>query len=45
MEVLLDEIVSTKEETRKLGIDVGDIVCFDPKNGYNSIGLHQEQIP
>ena len=31
MEVLLDEIVSTKEETRKLGIDVGDIVCFDPR--------------
>ena len=31
MEVLLDEMVSTKEETRKLGIDVGDIVCFDPR--------------
>ena len=31
MEVLLDEMVSTREETRKLGIDVGDIVCFDPR--------------
>ncbi len=31
MEVLLDEMVSTKEETRKLGIDVGDIVCFEPR--------------
>ena len=31
MEVLLDEMVSTKDDTRKLGIDVGDIVCFDPR--------------
>ena len=30
-EILLDEPVSTCEETRKLGIEVGDIVCFDPR--------------
>ena len=29
-EVVLDECVRTKEETEKLGIAVGDIVCFEP---------------
>ena len=38
-EVVLDEDVKTKEDTEKLGISVGDIVCFDPnvritKSGY-----------
>ena len=38
-EVVLDEDVRTKEDTEKLGIAVGDIVCFDPnvritKTGY-----------
>ena len=31
MEVVLDEVVSSKEDTEKLGIMVGDIVCFDPR--------------
>ena len=38
-EVVLDEDVKTKEDTEKLGITVGDIVCFEPnvrmtKSGY-----------
>ena len=31
MEVVLDERVSSKEETEKLGIMVGDFVCFEPR--------------
>ncbi|MBQ8626611.1 MAG: peptidase M42, partial [Agathobacter sp.] len=31
MEVVLDEVVHSKEDTEKLGIMVGDIVCFDPR--------------
>jgi len=31
MEVVLDEKVSSKEETEKLGIMVGDFVCFEPR--------------
>ena len=31
MEVVLDEQVSSKDETLELGIMVGDIVCFDPR--------------
>lgn len=31
MEVVLDEDVTTEEETRKLGIMEGDIVAFDPR--------------
>ncbi len=31
MEVLLDEVVHSKADTEKLGIMVGDIVCFDPR--------------
>ncbi len=31
MEVLLDEMTSSREQTKALGIDVGDIVCFDPR--------------
>jgi len=39
MEVVLDEDVQSASDTRKLGIEVGDIVCFDPrtrrtKSGY-----------
>ena len=30
-EVVLDEDVSSAEDTRKLGIQVGDYVCFDPR--------------
>lgn len=31
MEVVLDERVSSREETEKLGIMAGDFVCFDPR--------------
>ena len=31
MEVVLDEAVSSADDARKLGIEVGDIVCFDPR--------------
>lgn len=31
VEVVLDEIVKSKEDVEKLGISVGDIVCFDPR--------------
>ena len=31
MEIVLDEDVSSAEDTKKLGIQVGDIVCFDPR--------------
>lgn len=31
MEVVVDEDVKTKEDTEKLGICVGDYVCFDPR--------------
>ena len=30
-EVVLDENVSCADDTKKLGIEVGDIVCFDPR--------------
>ena len=30
-EVVLDELVSSADDTGKLGIQVGDIVCFDPR--------------
>ncbi len=31
VEIVLDEDVSSAGDTRKLGIEVGDIVCFDPR--------------
>lgn len=39
VEAVIDEDVSSADEVRKLGIEVGDIVCFDPrtvitKSGY-----------
>ncbi len=38
MEVVLDEDVSSAEDARKLGIEVGDIVCFDPRTRRTSSG-------
>ena len=32
MEVVLDEDVKTTEDTQKLGISAGDVVCFDPRS-------------
>ncbi len=31
VEIVLDENVSSAKETRELGIEVGDIVCFEPR--------------
>ena len=39
MEVVLDEFVSSKEETENLGIMAGDIVCFDPRTVITSKGF------
>lgn len=37
-EVLLDEPVTTEEQTRALGIETGDIVCFDPRTRLTASG-------
>ena len=37
-EVVLDENVSSAADTRKLGIEVGDIVCFDPRTRRTASG-------
>lgn len=38
MEVVLDEAVDSADDTRKLGIEVGDIVCFDPRTRRTASG-------
>ena len=38
MEVVLDEDTASPEQTRALGIEVGDIVCFDPRTRRTSSG-------
>ncbi|MBE6943793.1 MAG: M42 family metallopeptidase, partial [Ruminococcaceae bacterium] len=37
-EVVLDEDVRSAADTRKLGIEVGDIVCFDPRTKRTASG-------
>lgn len=37
-EVVLDELVETAADTKKLGIQVGDIVCFDPRTRRTASG-------
>ena len=37
-EVVLDEDVKSAADTRKLGIEVGDIVCFDPRTKRTASG-------
>jgi len=37
-EVLLDEDVKSKEDVRALGIDTGDIVCFEPRTRVTASG-------
>lgn len=39
MEVVLDEAVFTKEDTEKLGIRVGDFVCFEPRTRMTEKGF------
>ena len=38
MEIVLDEDVRSAEDTKKLGIQVGDIVCFDPRTRRTASG-------
>ncbi len=38
MEVVLDEDVNSADDSRKLGIEVGDIVCFDPRTRRTASG-------
>lgn len=37
-EVVLDENVSTKDDVKKLGVEVGDIVCFEPRTRLTESG-------
>ena len=37
-EIVLDEDVSSEADTRALGIEVGDVVCFDPRTRVTSSG-------
>jgi len=37
-EVVLDEVVNSAADTRALGIEVGDIVCFDPRTRRTASG-------
>ncbi len=38
VEIVLDEHVSTAKEARELGIEVGDIVCFEPRTRRTASG-------
>ena len=38
VEIVLDEDVSSADDVKKLGIDVGDIVCFDPRTKRTASG-------
>ena len=38
VEIVLDEPVTSAADTRKLGIEVGDIVCFDPRTKRTASG-------
>ena len=38
MEVVLDEDVNSADDVKKLGIEVGDIVCFEPRTRRTSSG-------
>ena len=38
VEVVLDEAVASAEDVKKLGISVGDIVCFDPRTRCTASG-------
>ena len=38
VEIVLDEDVASAKDTRELGIEVGDIVCFDPRTRRTASG-------
>ena len=39
MHIRLDEIVKSKEDTQKLGISVGDFICYEPKTVITETGF------
>ncbi|WP_125153418.1 M42 family metallopeptidase [Clostridium rectalis] len=39
MEIILDEKVFSKEDTKSLGIEVGDFVCFDARTVFTNSGF------
>lgn len=39
MEAVIDELVNSKEDVEKLGISVGDYVCFDPRTVVTESGF------
>lgn len=45
VEAVLDEDVKTADETRALGVEVGDIVCFEPRTRITSSRLYQKPLP
>ena len=38
VEIVLDEVVTSADQVRALGIEVGDVVCFDPRTRRTSSG-------
>ncbi len=38
-EIVLDELVSSDDEAKQLGIGVGDVVCFDPRTRVTEKGV------
>ena len=42
VEIVIDEDVKTDEDTRKLGIETGDIVCFEPVS-YTHLDVYKRQ--
>ena len=43
-EVLLDENVKSADDARALGIEVGDIVCFDPRTRVTASGYIKSRV-
>ena len=39
MAVRIDEVVSSKDDVKKLGINTGDFVCYDPKTTFTESGF------
>ena len=44
VEVVLDEDVTCADDTRKLGIEVGDIVCFEPRTRRTKSGYLKSRL-
>lgn len=38
IEIVLDEVVSSADDVRKLGLETGDFVCFDPRTRITKTG-------